>query len=267
MQLGASPLLNHNSRQREKNRPNYVFSCFSLVLLAIVFFFFFSLSLSLSLFVSSNLWISGWFLFCSWPTQSQDAVKFFFSHCLARFCLSSSGAPKMVRSFCSASLCHFVSLEGWRGGHCQHRELVSVCSEVLSSIILASLAHLFLLMPLPAWDLYKCPRILAVASACLRSSTFTHVLVLAFWCQLGVQSRAVASLTTLLAPKLETPQSCIRRILMWFAWALLTFILSISSVFNQAGQWDLLRGCVHSQEQGLASQKGLGNFWRGLGNF
>ena len=121
-------------------------------------------------------------------------------------------------------------------GPSKHCRLVSLCARLINCIARASLVRVVFLMCLPGWELYRrCPRALAVASACLRGSTVTHIMALALWCHLCFYSNAARCL------KIEegvvgraAQRGKTSRARSWPAWILLTMMLSSLSILRQA---------------------------------
>ena len=69
---------------------------------------------------------------------------------------------------------------------------------------------LFLLFLL-AWDLYKCPRSLALLSACLRDNWLTHCLVVLMWGWFGFHGHATRTFAALENPAVAVRRSAKRR--------------------------------------------------------
>ena len=132
----------------------------------------------------------------------------------------------------------FCVVARWLGGPGEHKQLALACSRLLSGMAIASLVRAFFLMLLvDSWDLYKCPRALAVASACLRSSTLTHIAMLAMSCHFAFRSSAVRSFTFMRAsPQAAAPRTLIKRVLLLLLWLFLTLVSSSPSVLLQVAK-------------------------------
>ena len=92
---------------------------------------------------------------------------------------------------------------------------------------------LFLILLLLPWDLYKCPRTLAVASACHRDGAATHFLLIALWAYTSFFSPSLKFWTTFAKSANAGGRRSAKRCLQWLIWIPLTWLLSIPVIINQ----------------------------------
>ena len=126
----------------------------------------------------------------------------------------------------------------WQSGPGIHLRLVQMSNHLVSCLLKESMLAVVFLMLLLYWDLYACPQTLAIASACLRSSTLVRTLVFLCWYQLSFHSLALRHLTMedenrkkqLTAKILRT------RWLLWLLWCVLTLVLSTVAILYQVSQ-------------------------------
>ena len=106
---------------------------------------------------------------------------------------------------------------------------------------------MLLLLP---WDLYKCPRTLAVASACLRDGAATHFLLLALWAYTSFFSPSLKFWTTFAKSSNAGVRRSAKRCLQWLIWIPLTWLLSIPVIINQIAKSTPGLACKMSLDSG-----------------
>ena len=119
-------------------------------------------------------------LFWVHDREGLDLLMKFLGSCglLATAVATKFRGPRLSRWYCQP------------GGH---QKLVFQCYELLACVTRGALVRLLVLVLLLSWDLYSCPRTMALASACLRNDTLTHIEVLALWGHLSFHGHAVQS--------------------------------------------------------------------------
>ena len=120
----------------------------------------------------------------------------------------------------------------WRILPHPHVELASASSWLLHHMAHQVLLRGFIFMLLLAWDYYKCPPALSLASMCLRDGAFHRLLVLILWGQVYFLSSRLACLTP--DGGAVTRDSFARNYLLCVVSLSLAFIISLLSVLNQA---------------------------------
>ena len=177
-------------------------------------------------------------------TTGKEGLLFTFQVIGASSCLALVVVSKLGHSMLAGIM------TGW---HCQtgsHEQLALASSRLLSCIGHACLLRVVSFMHLLLWELYKCPPGLALASACLRGSGLTSVLVLASWYHLTFISPSVRCLASLRGTQEVVAQSIIRRSLFWLVWLFLTLVFSSLSILSQVGK--SVPGLVHNESSWVA---------------
>ena len=96
-----------------------------------------------------------------------------------------------------------------------------------------ALLRALLLALLLFWEFYQCPRMLAMASACLRYGTLTHILVYSMWGYLCFHSAAPQSFLVLEGRRTGAARSFLKSLLIFSLWFFLILCLSSLSILDQ----------------------------------
>ena len=163
-------------------------------------------------------------------TTGNEGLLFTLQVIGASSCLALVIALKLGHSMLARILARW---QCWTGSHAH---LARASSRLLSCIGRACLLQVVCFTRLLLWELYKCPPGLALASACLRGSSLTSVLVLASWCHLTFISPSVRCFMSLRGRPEVVAQSIIRRSLLWLMWLSLTLVFSTLSILSQVGK-------------------------------
>ena len=110
------------------------------------------------------------------------------------------------------------------------------CSRFLSGMAREALLRVHVLPLLLFWDFYQCPRTLALASACLRCRTLTHLLVHSLWGYLCFHSMAPQNLLVLEDISTVAARSFLKSLLLFSLWFFLILCFSCLSILDQAGK-------------------------------
>ena len=126
----------------------------------------------------------------------------------------------------------------WQSGPGIHLRLVQMSNHLVSCLLKESMLAVVFLMLLLYWDFYACPQTLAIASACLRSSTLVRTLVFLCWCQLSFHSLALRHLTMEGENRRKqlTAKMLRKRWLLWLLWCVLTVVLSTVAIVYQVSR-------------------------------
>ena len=125
----------------------------------------------------------------SWPNRGfpkwvspmdRDRLLYTGDHEGRDLLLKAAGASGLL-AIASATMLVGNRLSRWYAQAGWHFQLTLKCSHLLADVAQAALLGLLVLMLLLAWNLYRCPRTLALASTCLRDDTLTHALTLLMW--------------------------------------------------------------------------------------
>ena len=119
-----------------------------------------------------------------WTTHT-EGVELLVKVIVASTFLALAVAPKR----------HGCKLWKWHSQPGHHAKLAFQCYSLFSCFVRGALLRVLFLMLLLSWDLYKCPRAMTLASACLHDDILTHVVVLLMWGYLGFHGSAVRLLT------------------------------------------------------------------------
>ena len=117
-----------------------------------------------------------------------------------------------------------------------HMQFVLACSRFLSGMAREALLRVHILPLLLFWDFYQCPRALAVASACLRYATRTHILVHSLWGHLCFHSMAPHNLLVLEKRPAAAARSFPKSLLLVSLWFFLILCFSCLSILDQTGK-------------------------------
>ena len=111
--------------------------------------------------------------------------------------------------------------------------MFSALTSCLARTTLLGAASILLLF---LWDMYKCPRSFAVASACLRNSMLTRVLAIVLHWHLSFCTPEIGFCIELGQSHNIVGHHFKREFLLWALWLLLTTVLSLLSVLDQVGK-------------------------------
>ena len=118
-----------------------------------------------------------------------------------------------------------------------HLQFALACSRFLSGMAREALLRVHVLPLLLFWDFYQCPRTLALASACLRYGTLTHLLVHSLWGYLCFHSMTPHNLLVLEEASTVAARSCLKSLpLLYSLWLFLIIYFSCLSILDQAGK-------------------------------
>ena len=128
------------------------------------------------------------------------------------------------------------AMSGWQIGPAPHMWVVLASSHLAACIARHSILALFLVMLLLSWDLYVCPKALAIASACLRNSAVIRAFVFVGWCKLSFHSLVVQHLTRMEGGEHQKQKRTAKLQGMWLLWCMLMMVLSSLVVFHQVSK-------------------------------
>ena len=149
------------------------------------------------------------------------------------------------------------AMSGWQIGPAPHMWVVVASSHLAACIARHSILALFLVMLLLSWDLYVCPKALAIASACLRNSAFIRAFVFLGWCRLSFHSLVVQHLRRMEGGEHQKQKRTAKLLGMRLLWCMLTMVLSSLVVFDQVSK--SIPGLFSSGKiLGLALSAGIG---------
>ena len=152
----------------------------------------------------------------------------------------------------------------WHFATGYHLHFVLVCSRLLIGMARQTLLQAHFLALLLFWEFYQCPRAVAVASACLRCGTLTHILVHSLWGYLCFHSAAPQHLLVLEGAPTATARSFLKSLLLFSLWFFLILCFSSLSILDQTSKsvpsflglgrhwlW-LLSGCIGATQAVLS---------------
>ena len=91
-------------------------------------------------------------------------------------------------------------------------------------------------MLLLSWDLFQCPRTLALVSVCMRESTPIHILASCLGCHLCFHSKAAEELAMLGRRVQIGGKNLSRRAFVWCLWLVITLLSSALPTLNMVGK-------------------------------
>ena len=130
------------------------------------------------------------------------------------------------------------AMSEWQSGPPTHLWIVEASSHLICHMANGSTFVAVFMMFLLFWDRYVCPPTLAMASACLRSSSLIRTSAFLLWCKCAFHSVAVDHMTMQGKGMKEqwTKKMFRKRLLLWLLWCVLTVVLSIPAILNQVSK-------------------------------
>ena len=128
----------------------------------------------------------------------------------------------------------------------KHSFLARVSVHQVSCLMRAALLGVASVPLLLRWNLYRCSRLLARASACLQDGSIIHMIAAITWGSLCRQCGQMCKASRCVQPHVDSQWSgpglahhrggLVKRCLLCCCWGLMTFLLSMLSVLDQTGK-------------------------------